>query len=109
MTDTQNEMLWHKDGHVIYLQLNKSDVVISYINCPGHEGRECQVGKFDCVVKYFLELYGLDCNVGTCDCAHELEIAWCAVGDYDEPEQTQVWIIPVDDEAFAAWLITQSD
>ena len=107
MTDTQTEMVWHKDGHVIHLQLNRSDVVISMVHCPGSDDRECQVGKFSCVVKYFLETYGLDCNVGICECAGEIELAWSAIGDFDEPEQCQVWVIPVEDEAFAAWLISQ--
>lgn len=107
MNEISSEMIWHNDGHVIYLQLNKSDVVISFVKCPDNSDRECKLGKFDCIVKYFLETYGLDCNVGICDCSPELEIAWSAVGDFSEPEQCQVWVIPVEDEAFAAWLITQ--
>lgn len=108
MSVTQEEMVWHKDGHSIHLQLNRSDVVISMIRCPGHDNRECKLGKFDCIVKHFLETYGLDCNVGICDCSSEIELAWSALGEFDEPEQCQVWVIPIDDEAFAAWLITQS-
>lgn len=109
MNDPSEEMVWHRDGHSIHLQLNKNEVVVSMVLCPGSEERECQLGKFDCIVKYFLEVYGLDCNVGSCECASELEVAWCAVGDYDEPELCQVWVIPVEDEAFSAWLVTQSD
>lgn len=109
MNDIQTEMVWHKDGHVIYLQLNKSEVAISMVHCPGNEERECNVGKFNCIVKYFVEMYGLDCNVGSCECAPEIEVAWCAVGDFDDPEQSQVWIIPIEDEAFSAWLVTQPE
>lgn len=109
MADSEVEMVWHKDAHVIYLQLNKSEVVVSMVHCPGSEGRECQVGKFDCIVKYFVDMYGLDCNVGSCECTSAIEIAWCAVGDFDDPELSQVWIIPVEDEAFSAWLVTQPE
>lgn len=108
MTTTQAEMTWHKDGHVIHLQLNRADVVISHIHCPGGEGRMCEVGRFECIVKYFLELYGLDCNVGICDCTPDIEIAWTAVGNFEEADESQVWIIPIHDEAFSAWLISQS-
>lgn len=108
MSGLTEEMVWHKDGHVIHLQINRNDLVISLIHCPGHEDRECKVGKFECIVSHFLETYGLDCNVGTCDCAPSLELAWSAVGDFDDPELCQVWVIPTNDEAFAAWLITQN-
>lgn len=109
MTLAQEEMIWHNDGHVLHLQINRSDLVISHIHCPGDEERACKIGRFNCIVTYFLETYGLDCNVGTCDCSSELELAWSAVGDYDDPELCQVWVIPVADEAFAAWLVTQTD
>lgn len=107
MSTSTEEMVWHKDGHVIYLRINRSDLVISSIHCPGTEDRECRIGKFDCVVKFYLETYGLDCNVGTCECAESLELAWSGVGDFDDAENSQVWVIPINDEAFAAWLITQ--
>jgi hypothetical protein len=55
-----------------------------------------------------LETYGLDCNVGICECSSHLELAWSVVGDTDDAELCQVWVIPVDDEAFSAWLVTQS-
>lgn len=108
MTTAQTEMTWHKDGHYFGLQLNRGDVVITHVHCPGNEDRKCELGRFECIVKFFLETYGLDCNVGICDCAHEIEIAWTAVGDFTDSEDCQVWVMPVNDEAFAAWLISQS-
>jgi len=106
-TETQ-EMIWHKDGHSISLTLHRNEVVIKSVHCPSCEERKCRVGRFECIVKYFLETYGLDCNVGTCECASVLQLAWSALGDFEDPEGCQVWVIPVDDEAFAAWLITQA-
>ncbi len=108
MLDSLEEVVWHNDGHVMYLHLNRSEVTISQVVCPQTEDRQCKVGKFDCIVTYFLETYGLDCNVGICECSGNLELAWSVVGDTDDPELCQVWVIPVDDEAFSAWLITQS-
>jgi hypothetical protein len=103
-----NDIFWHKDNHVIHLQLNKSEVSIVHVHCPNNEDRECRVGKFECIVSWFLDRYGLECNVGICDISSEIEIAWSAVGeDFDDPELCQVWVIPVNDEAFSAWLITQ--
>lgn len=102
------EMVWHKDGHSVSLRINRSDLSIYHIHCPGHEDRQCNVGKFECVVRHFLETYGLDCNVGTCDASPILELAWSGIGDFDDPDNCQIWVIPVDDEAFAAWLVTQS-
>lgn len=108
MLDSIDEVVWHKDNHIMYLRLNRSELSISHVHCPGGDDRECKVGKFNCIVTYFLETYGLDCNVGICDCNSDMELAWSVVGDTDDPELCQVWVIPVDDEAFSAWLITQS-
>jgi hypothetical protein len=108
MTEVVEEVVWHKDGHMIYAQINKSDLVITSVHCPGHEERECKLGSFDCIVTWFLETYGMECNVGICDPSRELEIAWSAVGDFSDSSMCQVWVIPTEDEAFAAWLVTQS-
>lgn len=107
MTNAIDEVVWHKDGHVIHLQINRSDIIVSSVHCPNGEDRECKLGNFTCIVTWFLETYGLECNVGICSPAPELEIAWSAVGDYNDPEMCQVWVIPTEDEAFAAWLISQ--
>jgi hypothetical protein len=38
----------------------------------------------------------------------ELEIAWSFAGSKEKDiAQCQVWFIPTEDEAFAAWLVTQ--
>jgi hypothetical protein len=109
MLTSDDEMVWHNDGHVINLRINRSELVISYVHCPGTEERACKVGKHECVVSHFLNTYGLECNVGTCECSSEIELAWCGLGDFDDLEQSQVWVIPTNDEAFAAWLITQAE
>lgn len=108
MSTATQEMVWHKDGHSMVLYINRSELIISSVLCPGHDDRKCKVGRFECIVKFFLERYGLECNVGTCPCAHTIELAWSALGDFEDPENCQVWVIPVEDEAFAAWLITQA-
>jgi len=35
-----------------------------------------------------------------------MQIAWSISGDVSDTDLCQVWIIPIDDEAFAAWLMT---
>lgn len=88
--------------------LNRNELEIQVVSCPGHEGRECQIGKFDCIVDYFLDRFGLDCNVGVSEVSSSMEIAWSVQGDVDDPDLCQVWVIPVTDEAFSAWLATQN-
>lgn len=101
------EVVWHKDGHVLYLQLNRSELSVTMTLCPKHEDRSCAVGKFDCIVEWFLSRYGLECNVGVSEVSSEMEVAWSVHGDTDDSDLCQVWVIPVQDEAFAAWLDTQ--
>lgn len=97
------EMVWHNDGHIMHLQLNKESVVITHITCPGGD---CQ-HKDRCIVEWFLRRYGLECNVGVCAPSENMLIAWTVVGDPTDFDLCQVWTIPIDDEAFAAWLATQ--
>jgi hypothetical protein len=100
--------VWHSDGHSIYMVLNRNELEIQVVSCPGHEGRECQIGKFDCIVDWFLDRYGLDCNVGVSEINSTMEIAWSVQGDTSDPDTCQVWVIPIADEAFSAWLATQT-
>jgi len=103
--DLDETTVWHADGHRIYLQLNRNELVILSVHCPGTG--ECAVGRFDCIVDWFMKTYGLDCNVGVSEIQSDMEIAWSAQGDLDDPDLSQVWIIPLADEAFAAWLTQQ--
>ena len=62
-----------------------------------------------CVVKWFVETYGLECNVGVCKPSGSLHVAWTFIGDaHRDLSACQVWIIPTDDEAFSAWMVTQT-
>lgn len=109
---TDESMEWHDDGHVIHFQLNRNELKILQTDCPhtDAEKKPCHHPDAPCVVRYFMERYGLDCNVGVCVPSGELRIAWSYVGEsHKEIENGQVWVIPIDDEAFAAWLITQQD
>ena len=106
MTDQQTQgMVWHRDGHKFRLQLHKHEVIILDVVCPGEEA--CQHEQAGCLVEWFLRRFGLDCNVGIAEPAGEMEIAWTLVGDTYDLDLCQVWVIPVNDEAFAAWLLTQ--
>lgn len=100
---TPDEMVWHRDGHFIHLQLNKENLLITHVTCPGGE---CD-HKGSCIVEWFIRRFGLDCNVGICPPEENLEIAWCLVGDENDLDLCQIWVIPVKDEAFSAWLVTQ--
>jgi len=102
-------MTWHNDGHIISLKLDKGFVIISEVYCPFETNPEaaCQVTG-SCIVKSFLERYGLECNVGTVAAKPELQIAWSLVGNPVMGLETcQVWTIPIEDEFFASWLASQ--
>ena len=103
-------MIWHDDDHRLLLQINKSELKILSVVCPNREKEksDCRHPDAECMVEWFVSRYGLDCNVGVCEPLPELDIAWAFVGDtYREIEAGQIWIIPKNDEAFAAWLISQ--
>lgn len=105
MTDIEQTSVWHNDGHSISLELNRANLIVTEIKCP--ETEECKHQTYGCMVRWFIERYGLECNVGVAPAAAEIDIAWMFAGDMYDLESGQVWVIPATDDAFAAWLITQ--
>ena len=77
-------MVWHNDGHKIYLRIERSEVVIVRTESPNKEESACRLPSGECAVQYFVDLYGLDCNAGSCDAAQSLQICWTLGGNtYD--------------------------
>jgi hypothetical protein len=101
-----DSITWHNDGHVMLLELNRAEVRVLYLSCP--EQGPCQHPTLGCVVRYFMQRFGLECNVGVAPPTPEMTIAWSLVGDFTDVDASQVWVIPTTDDAFAAWLVTQS-
>jgi len=111
MSDTASEtMVWHSDGHVVELQINRGELEVIRVRCP-HEGNSfapCAHEETPCVVKWFLQTFGMECNVGVATPSAEMEVAWHFIGTpRQELGSCQVWVIPVQDEAFSAWMVTQ--
>lgn len=105
MTNASTDnMVWHNDGHAMHLRLDKTELGIVQVDCPGTG--ECAHEQVGCLVKFFLLRFGLECNVGIAEPAGVMPIAWTLVGDTYDIDTCQVWIIPTNDEAFAAWLMT---
>lgn len=108
MTSTTDTMVWHNDHHAIHLRLDKDQLTITQVDCPGenHETTPACGGVNDCIVSWFLLRFGLECNVGIAPPSAVMPIAWSVVGDATDLDNCQVWIIPIEDEAFAAWLMS---
>ena len=99
---TNDVAVWHNDGHVMCLRLEHQNIIITEVICP--EVDSCTHEDTECMVRYFLNRFGLECNVGSCDAATQVEIAWHFSGDKRDLESGQVWVIPTSDDAFAAWV-----
>lgn len=120
-TITPDEVVWSNDGHTITLHINKEELEILDISCP-HDlefmndieeeaikdavvGHPCMAGsRVGCVVKYFVNLYGFECNIGSCAPEPVLEISWSLLGSVDDIDQAQLWFVPIKDEVFYAWM-----
>lgn len=103
----EQELKWNKDGHTISFLLEKGNLAITGIYCPTTE--ECTMKDGNCVFRAFIQIYGIECNVGVVDIAPTLEFAWALMGDTEDPiNDGQLWIIPVDDEIFKAWAEAQN-
>jgi hypothetical protein len=106
--DTQTaDVIWHNDGHSLWLSIEKAELQILEVSCPDTEDAECK-SKQGCVVQWFVKLYGLDCNIGTCAPEEHIEICWSLVGDPDMLDIAQLWFVPVKDEVFYAWMTSRA-
>ncbi len=112
MTSTLPQSLaWHVDGHVIHLELNHEEIVITGTMCPfGEEGagHECWHPRVGCIVRWFLNRFSLDCHVGVCAPEASLEIAWSLAGDGVDLDLSQVYVISLSDPLFASWVADQA-
>jgi hypothetical protein len=102
-----SEQFWHNDGHKITLQINRSELDILHTECPGGDA-ECMSEEYGCVVRWFIERFGMECNAGSCAPDEVLEICWTLIGDKRNIDSSQVWFMPVKDDIFVAWLTTQN-
>lgn len=104
---SDSEMVWHNDGHAIYLRLNKAEVEIVGVDCFGGNAGACWNERYGCLVKHFISIYGLECNVGVSAVQERMDICWSIVGDPYDVESGQLWFVPLNDEAFSGWLATR--
>lgn len=109
MIPSAEELRWHEDGHRLLLQLARDELIVSTVLCPnrGDDEPECSSRQTSCVVEYFVNRFGLECNVGVCAPEETLEVAWTLVGDRDSLDLAQVWIIPTTDDVYSSWRATQ--
>lgn len=105
MTEYQLGNVWHTDGHILVLRLQGAELQVLETICP--ETDECKHRQVPCIVQHFVGRFGMECNVGAGDPTPRLPIAWTLAGDPDDIDQSQVWILPANDEAFAAWVNSQ--
>lgn len=110
MSDVLHELVWHNDGHKIYLQLEKATVSVVPLGCPFDEDPSAPCyhkGLGGCAVRYFVQMYGLDVNVGIADPMAEMPISWTLQGDGYSVDRAQLWIIPNNDIQFMGFLESQ--
>lgn len=104
---TDSQMVWYEDGHSLFLELNRSEVVVTAVICPNSEGSSCRQNRqVGCIVNHFVMRFGLECNVGVCPASDQIPIAWGIAGDIHDVDLCQVWIVPVTDDVYSAWAST---
>ena len=94
---------WNDDGHRMWLELNRSEVRVIAVDCPGGDEIKCLSPEHGCLVKHFVLRYGLECNVGTCSPSESMQVAWTFIGSLYDIDAGQVWVMPIDDPIWGAW------
>lgn len=105
----ETDIVWHDDGHVISVRINKSELEVTGIRCPGLPDSLCADEDYGCLVTHYVNRFGMECNAGVCPASENLEVCWTLIGDRRNLDLAQVWFIPKTDETFAAWLITKKN
>ena len=103
------EIVWRKDGHRVILLVDRAEVTISLEYCPNGSKPDTDCWNREakgCVVKYFIDLYGLDINEGMAPAALFKEISWTYQEGLDL-YTSEVKIVPVEDANFSAWVEEQ--
>lgn len=101
-------MVWHDDGHRLYLQIDQSDLRVVQVLCPFPNGGDCHHDEVDgCMVDHFVNRFGLECHVGVCAPKEYLDIAWTLQGSVMDLDASQVWIIATEDPIYASWRESQ--
>jgi hypothetical protein len=105
------QQIWHNDRHRMSLVLNKSDLSITTVTCPHgpDSGAACHHPTAGCIVRWFLERFGLDCHVGVAEPTPEVQLAWTWAGDHHDLDLAQIWVVSVEDEIWKAWSSAQYD
>jgi len=100
-------MVWHNDGHRLTLRIVKSELEVLETVCPNGDEGECLDSQYGCVVQWFVDRFGMECNAGSCPAESEMEICWTMQGNSRDIESSQLWFMPVNDDVFSAWLTTK--
>lgn len=97
---------WKVDNHTVTFMLDQAEVKMFLANCPVVIDGPCRFGPDgECIVRYYIQLYGIDLNVGSVIIDQEfVPIAWSYHGERNRLDEGQIWIIPVDDSSFGSWL-----
>lgn len=103
----QGELVWHDDGHVLVLELHKSELVVVTTMCPNAEGA-CKHGDVGCIVSYFVRHYGLDVHIGVCPPEPEMRVAWALQGNPSHIDECQVILTSTTDSLWEAWRTAQA-
>ena len=100
------DMVWRDDGHVISVRLSENKFIVDLHTCPFEESSEaaCYLESIDgCLVRWFIDGYGVDCNVGEVEVVSPMTIAWSKGGSGWEADLYQIHTISVDDPHFKEW------
>jgi hypothetical protein len=100
-----NEMVWHNDGHVLHLKIDRAELVVVSVDCP--DLGECLSEEHGCVVQWFIDRFGMECNVGSCPASETLTICWTLSGSIKDMDAAQLWFMPLTDEVFNAWFVSR--
>lgn len=98
---------FNDDGHRVGFKVSK-DVVEPYVVCPRDDGTKgrCNQGRSFCVVRRFVNIYGLELCLGSTTVVGEMPIAWFTLaGDSDlDAEVGAVFFTFTDDQEYVEML-----
>ena len=103
---------WRDDGHWVTLRVEADGLIVAPDRCPNgnHPDSDCYHHAIGgCLVRHFVQTYGLDINLSNAAPKEQMQILWAWDGNPVDIDSDTCYIMFVDDERVSGWLAAEKE
>ena len=102
---------WRDDGHAALLRIAADEFIVAPDRCPkgNHPEAECYHPALgSCLVRHFVQVYGLDINLSTAPPKELMRLVWSWDGNAADIDSDTCYIMFKDDARVAEWIAAEN-